>query len=205
MPTGYTAFIEDGAITNAEDFILLCARSFGACISMRDEPLSKPIPQQFEESSHYHDALERAKQRLSFLESMSDAEIHEANEAEYQKSVSDHESALKKAEALKTKYLEILERVKKWNPPTPEHTALKGFCIEQIQISLPDLSYYKSPVQKESDADWIKNNIQMSQENIEYYERMAREEKERVASRNKWLMDLRSSLLNLQINKNERR
>jgi hypothetical protein len=35
MPTGYTDKIKDGI--SFEEFVLSCARQFGACISMRDD------------------------------------------------------------------------------------------------------------------------------------------------------------------------
>ena len=42
MPTGYTAYIEDGDITTGKDFLMLCSRAFGVAIDVRDEPLSVP-------------------------------------------------------------------------------------------------------------------------------------------------------------------
>ena len=48
MPTGYTTYIKDGDITTGKDFLKLCLRNFGVAINMRDEPLSKPVPNQFE-------------------------------------------------------------------------------------------------------------------------------------------------------------
>jgi hypothetical protein len=43
MPTGYTAPVQSGEIVELEDFILLCARAFGACVMQRDEPM-KSLP-----------------------------------------------------------------------------------------------------------------------------------------------------------------
>ena len=36
MPTGYTAFIEDGDITTGKEFLLLCLRNFGIAIVVID-------------------------------------------------------------------------------------------------------------------------------------------------------------------------
>lgn len=47
MPTGYTAFIEDGDITTGKEFLLLCLRNFGIAIDVRDEPLTVPTPTHF--------------------------------------------------------------------------------------------------------------------------------------------------------------
>lgn len=35
MPTGYTAFIEDGDITTGREFLLLCSRNFGVAIDIQ--------------------------------------------------------------------------------------------------------------------------------------------------------------------------
>ena len=37
MPTGYTAYIEDGNITTGKEFLKLCLREFGIAVDMRDE------------------------------------------------------------------------------------------------------------------------------------------------------------------------
>jgi hypothetical protein len=41
MPTGYTAGVADGTITEFREYALLCARAFGACIMLRDEPVEE--------------------------------------------------------------------------------------------------------------------------------------------------------------------
>jgi len=44
MPTGYTAEIYEGEKeVTFEKFALTCARAFGACITIRDEPMSASI------------------------------------------------------------------------------------------------------------------------------------------------------------------
>ena len=39
MPTGYTAFIENGKVKTAKQFLHLCLRAFGICVRMRDDSL----------------------------------------------------------------------------------------------------------------------------------------------------------------------
>lgn len=36
MPTGYTAYIEDGSITTGKEFLMLCLRNFGISIDGND-------------------------------------------------------------------------------------------------------------------------------------------------------------------------
>ena len=42
MPTGYTAYIENGDITTGKEFLKLCTRAFGVAIDQKDDPLSVP-------------------------------------------------------------------------------------------------------------------------------------------------------------------
>lgn len=64
MPTGYTAFIEDGNITTGKEFLLLCSRAFGIAMEIRDEPLSVPTPTTFEPNECYRNRYESAVKRL---------------------------------------------------------------------------------------------------------------------------------------------
>ena len=83
MPTGYTSFIENGKIDNGKDFLMLCARNFGATVTMRDNSLSDPIPKQFEPNSYYLDELNEAKANLEKINNMSDDEIQDEINEEY--------------------------------------------------------------------------------------------------------------------------
>lgn len=73
MPSGYTSDIYEGKDISGKDFILKCARAFGATIMMRDEPLDKEIPV-FEPSTYYIEVLEKAKNELEKYKKMSTEE-----------------------------------------------------------------------------------------------------------------------------------
>ena len=194
MPTGYTAFIEDGEITNAKDFLMLCARAFGVAIDMREEPLSKPMPKEFKPSTYHLERQEEKRRELDRLRSMTMDEVHEQNEAEYQRDVAARKEMLEEKKAIKDRYIAILNDVKAWTPPTTEHNGLKKFAIEQIEMCLPDLSYYTKEPVRVSDEEWIEARIESCMDSIRHHEKGWDEECERVASRNKWLADLRGSL-----------
>lgn len=53
MPTGYTYPVCEGKITEFPDFALSCARAFGALISMREEPMDAPLPDEIAASTNY--------------------------------------------------------------------------------------------------------------------------------------------------------
>ena len=61
MPTGYTLELYDGKDITFEEFVLKCARAFGALINMRDEPRDAPIPERFEPSYYHLKELIKAK------------------------------------------------------------------------------------------------------------------------------------------------
>lgn len=194
MPTGYTAFITDGDIDNAGDFLLLCARAFGATISMRDEPLSKPIPEKFKRDDYHKKALEREIAALERYRSMTQEEIHAANKARYEEETSMQKKVLDQYRSQNEKLEAVLAGVEKWVPPTSEHEGLKDFAINQIKISLNDLSWLDTPIKMASDQEWIESRIRCCLDAIEYHRKKDAEEDARVAERNKWLQDLRDSI-----------
>lgn len=71
MPTGYTAPIYEGEKDfTFWKFAMRCARSFGACAGLRDEPLDMVIDldKHFKPSDYYKKELERAeKEYKEFL------------------------------------------------------------------------------------------------------------------------------------------
>ena len=64
MPTGYTAGVATGEIKDFKTYALQCARAFGACIMLRDEPMSDEIPE-FKPSDHYEKSLAKATADLA--------------------------------------------------------------------------------------------------------------------------------------------
>lgn len=48
MPTGYTADVQSGKVTDFAEYAMNCARAFGALVLMRDDPSDADIPERFE-------------------------------------------------------------------------------------------------------------------------------------------------------------
>lgn len=65
MPTAYTANISKGI--TFKEYALLCARNFGATITMRDEPLDAEIPE-FQPSDYYVKRISEIKKDINTLE-----------------------------------------------------------------------------------------------------------------------------------------
>jgi len=73
MPTGCTAKLMSEGQTFHE-FIMQCARNFGALIMMRDDPWDAPIPDKFEPYGYHAKKLIEAREELKRLNNMSDEE-----------------------------------------------------------------------------------------------------------------------------------
>jgi len=73
MPTGYTATLMEKNQTFPE-FIMGCARAFGALIMMRDDPNDATIPDKFEPSDYHAKGIIKAREKLAKLKAMTDGE-----------------------------------------------------------------------------------------------------------------------------------
>jgi hypothetical protein len=193
MPTGYTAPIYEGKDITVKDYILRCARAFGATIHMRDESLDVEI-NEVQPSTYHLDMIEKKKKELEKYQKMSVEEAQKIADEEYEKGVKQIEESVKKMEVLRERYTNILEEVKKWNPPTPEHVKLKEFAIEQLESSLHfDCHPIYRRVSKWSGEEWLRNKIKQCTEDIEYHSKEWVEEIIRVEKINKWIRELKES------------
>lgn len=149
MATGYTSFIEHGKVKSAKQFLHLCLREFGVCTDMRDSRLevkddyTKDILKGAQQYIDYHkELLERAEQRLSEIKSLSEEELRE-------RYIKETKERIKELRICKTDelgrsgdYIRIRESIKDWDCD-PEFQKVKDFALDQIDISMPDESYYE--------------------------------------------------------------
>lgn len=197
MPTGYADAIKDGI--SFENYALNCSKAFGACVTMRDDPMDTPIPKRFEPSNYHIEELEEAKKELLELASKSDDEILVEIEEGHEKSLSCAKKRAKESQDLRQKYEKMLTRVKNWQPPTSDHVNFKNFMISQIEDRIKfDCSenFYAENLGKKKPTieEYKSKKITQLNEDIIYHQKEHNEEVERVESRNKWLDDLRQSL-----------
>lgn len=194
MPTGYTAAIEESDIS-FHDFVLKCARAFGALVEMREEPLSAEIPDELKPSDYHLKNIKSGKEELTMIRGMLDSEYEESAKGEYLDEMARVEESLKKRNDLLIRYKKMLASVNAWVPPTPDHCGLKEFMIDQIRISMPlnDEDYYKFP-ERIDGKQWRAKQIERISRSIAYHEKEYASELARVADRNRWIKDLRESL-----------
>ena len=113
MPTGYTQQIIDGTVKTPKEFLHLCLRNFGVCVSMRDMPFDSQgdytpyIKKFYQDSMDYHaKALENAKAEYERVINLSDDDFYEMyverfshNREYYQDTIDYHAKALENAKA----------------------------------------------------------------------------------------------------------
>ncbi len=198
MPTGYTNDIKDGI--SFETFALNCARAFGACIDLRDDPAGGDhIPEKIKPSSFHLDEMYKCEQELIELSFMNDSEIAERLELEYENDEIYRINRIKEKENQRITYENMLNKVFDWNPPTVDHQKLKKFMIDQIEDSIKfDCSnfdnYYDTPTERQTVNVWRNNRIDILKNSIKYNKKLYIEEVKRAKSKTDWLMALRNSL-----------
>jgi hypothetical protein len=196
MPTGYTACIGDGA--DFEQYIMGCARAFGALVTMRDDPADAPIPEAFEPSDYHAKAIKTAQARLDELDSMSIEAAEIAAKAAYDEAVAYANAAIAKNDQLRARYQAMLKQVDAWKAPTPDHEGLKKFMREQIESSINfdcSNSYYLSHMPTRLTAmEWRSEQVVKARKDIAYHSKEHADEVGRAHSRTDWVKALRESL-----------
>lgn len=195
MPTGYTSDLYEGKPQTFPQFVMDCARAFGALITMRDEARGTPIPEEFLPSDYHLKAAAEAREEWLRLTSMSVQEAIAESHAEYDRYMQRRREDEQKREALKQRYGAMLAEVDKWNPPTPDHMGLKKFMQEQLVESIKfdcGTDYYPKP--PPLGDEWRKQAIAMAERNVKYHEEEYVKEAERCQARTDWVRSLRESL-----------
>ena len=196
MPSGYTEPIAKGI--SFKQFIMGCARAFGACVSLRDDSADTPIPDEFKPSDYHRKELAKARAALARTQAMTNRQAHAAAQAEFRKRSAEHKQHITKAKALRRKYEAMFRQVQQWTPPTAEHTGLKDFMAKQITESIGfdcDTAYYEEhrPAHLAGPA-WRTERIVQLGHDIAYHTAEHAAEVARAAERTAWVKALRESL-----------
>lgn len=199
MPTGYTCKVEDGEITELKDYLLSCARGFGAMIHMRDDSMDK----QYEPKvvSDYHiNALNKAKKDYDEFLNITDEEIQKKLDESYENEIQSRKDGLARFKTHKQRYEDMLAKVETWKEPTEQHKKFKEFAIEQLKSSInwdcSDSSekYYLEIPKKDTVEEYNAWKLDSLLKDIEYHSEHYKEEYESVEESNKWVEDLIESI-----------
>jgi hypothetical protein len=194
MPTGYTAAIADGI--SFKDFALNCARAFGACVTLGDEPGGgKNIPERFEPSDYHQKAGDKARGELATLDRMTAVERETAAWHQLSDADAAYRQGIAKDKKAGEQYAAMLAKVRAWKPPTDEHVGLKNLMIEQIESSIKwDCGHEEARPVKLTGDEWAAGQRNRLQWGIDYHDTEQRAEEKRAAGRTEWVQALRKSL-----------
>jgi hypothetical protein len=197
MPTGYTHPVQEGKITTLREFAMNCARSFGACINMRDDPADAAIPERFEPHTAYYDeALTKARAILDELPRLSTNECERRATAAHADKLDNHRRYAREKEEHRARYEALLAQVEGWHPPA-DLGELRKFMLDQLAQSIDfDCSTkYASPEpEKLSGEAWRDSELSQAARDLAYHTEERRKEIERTEDRNRWIALLRKSL-----------
>lgn len=193
MPTGYTAPVVEGTITEFRDFAMRCAREFGALVSMRDQPMDAPIPEEFKPSGHHAERLAEAEAALHEATAMSDALAEERAAEAYEKEMAYHRDLVERDRVEGERVRAMLAKVQAWAPPTADHSGLKKFMIEQLMGDLSNPIKWPAPA-RQTGSEWRRARIEQALRDIAYHRKENHQEIARALSRTEWVRALRASL-----------
>lgn len=206
MPTGYTAFIEDGNITTGKEFLLLCSRAFGIAMEIRDEPLSVPTPTTFEPNGYYKNRYESAVKRLEAERNISFDDAKRRMRSDYNKRVEDAKRIVANMTAINERYAKVRGQVSGWIPPTENHKGIKKFALEQIDMCVNSdkmFAYYQeiidTPFNDSDEAvqEYITKYIEYLESDVERAKKSYDEEVERANEKTQFMKEFIESLENL--------
>lgn len=194
MPTGYTAGVIDGTMTDFRDFALQCARAFGACIMQRDDPMHEP-PKPREVASYYGDAVQRAEAEVLELEGMTAADVATACELEYQRAAEAYSHSQRKAHEARQRIEAMLVALCEWRPPTPDHVGLRDFMVEQLQQTMKwDGQPWGDPPRLRTASEYVTEERRRRLDAVKSATQSLSDEQRRVREANEWITALYESL-----------
>lgn len=196
MPTGYTVTLMEKGQT-FQEFIMVCARAFGAFIDMRESPYDALIPDKFEPSNYNAKRLIESREILAKLKSMTDAEKESFGQAAKSAEIQRIEQCLENDRAQNKRLEDMATQVNAWNPPTNDHQGLKDFMLQQISISKNRLDYIQTSLIEATEKPvlaYYVSAVSKAENGIKYHTEKNAEEIERANSRTEWVRQLRASI-----------
>ncbi len=199
MPTGYTATLCEKPQTFRE-FLFTCARAMGACIALRDEPLSSDLPDDVGFSPYHVTALEKANAEVLRLSEMTTDERLAFGRNGLVDQINQRESSIAETRATRERIANMIAEVTKWTPPTKDHTGLQTFMLDQLRQTLDfdgDCSYSERELEHlklKRPLDVWEEALAEARRSVEYHREHMAQDDERNRARNEWVQQLKASV-----------
>ena len=175
MPTGYTQQIIDGTVKTPKEFLHLCLRNFGVCVSMRDVPFNESqvdyteyIKKYYQDTIDYHaKALENAKAEYERVINLSDDDFYEMYVERFSHNREYYQERTDKTKKQNAQYQSFYDAIKNWDC-SEEFNNIKKFALDQIDISKEDEDYYADELSKEmlTKDEFISNDKSKYEEDL---------------------------------------
>lgn len=195
MPTGYTSGVQSGEITSFADYALECARAFGALILMRDDPKGTPIPE-FQLDEHYINSKDDAARNLLEIQKRTPDDWLKAYHRYADDTISRREESLAQIAEWRSRYTAMLEKARKFTPPSSEHVDYAKFLCSQLEESIEwdcSTKFYDKMTVKPFE-EWKKSEEEMAWRRLDMASKSLTDEMERCRSRNEWVRQLRDAI-----------
>jgi hypothetical protein len=204
MPTGYTAPVQDGTITELSDFILSVARGWMPMVLLRDSDQSLDATKRFIESETYFEktgedsynqkVIRENTEKIKRLQAMTDEEALAASQAKADEVIKENAEYARKKAIERGRYETMIAKVEAWEPPSENHVKFKEYMLEQLRESLEhDCGVFSMPVPAVSVA-WRDNEISRLYASVARAKTSIEEARERNEARREWVVSLLNSL-----------
>ena len=164
---------------------------------MRDKSMDAEIPEKFEPNYYHIECLANATQEHKRLQDMTDEERVAFGAQAKEEAVINLQKNLARQIAENERLNEMTLQVNAWKPPTPDHNELKAFMLDQIKMSMHDLSYtrkYLKEAEEHSPMSYYVAAVSTAAWNVNYHAEEDRKEFKRAEYRTEWVKQLRMSL-----------
>ena len=155
MTTGYTQQIIDGTVKTPKEFLHLCLRNFGICVSMRNESFNiqgdytEYIKKYYQDTIGYlNKALENAKKEHARISNLSDDDLYEMYVKKFSGNRDYYQERTDKIKKQNAEYQSFYDAIKNWDC-SEEFNNIKKFALNQIDISKEAEDYYTDELSKE--------------------------------------------------------
>lgn len=199
MPNGMTQDLHDGPQT-FQEFVWGAARSFGALMHLRDEPMSAAIDIEPEpiEKNHHYEHLCTAIDELKGLKDDPDAAIDRHLAKLSEDGVRQAQERGKRVRRA-MRYREMLQHVLEWEPPSPEHEELKARMVNSLENSLHWDTQAHASASPEVQASASREQLWLGQvafwaNEVAYHYEQLQKDMERMRVRTAWLQALNESV-----------
>lgn len=197
MPSAYTDAVIKGEIASFKEFSTQCLRAMGVSVTMRDEPMSKPVPESFSTEAYYYTNVDKARARLVEVLNWTETQKYWAWIKATEELDSMFAEATQRANEARRTCEEMRDKVLAWVPPTEEHKGLKDFMIQQLVSTIdfdgrpPNREWYETFT---TVSEFYEETLKGAERDFESARKHRDEAIERTRSRNEWLRAFRNSL-----------